>query len=57
MKIQVLGIGCAICGTLMANAEQAVRDLELKKVETAGRLPFLEEIKEMLLDSGGQNNG
>jgi hypothetical protein len=57
MKIQVLGIGCAPCGTLMANAEQAVRDLELKKVETAGRLPFLEEIKEMLLDSGGQNNG
>ncbi len=28
-KIQILGTGCAKCKTLMANAEQAVRELGL----------------------------
>lgn len=37
MKVQVLGVGCAKCKQLVANVEQAIRDLglqaEVEKVE------------------------
>jgi small redox-active disulfide protein 2 len=42
IKIEVLGTGCAKCKRLVANAEQAVKDLEMQaevvKVEDIGEI-------------------
>ena len=45
--IQVLGIGCAKCKTLAANAERAVRELAFD-----GQVVKVQEIAEMLTFEG-----